>query len=239
MIMADERNGAAPAADAGNFEGIAMPAATPPQQARPDTTQGYSPARDAREAAQAREPEKVSTPDGGESFKFGADLELSASEIADLMKFKAEQAVRATTLPASPDNYEAKVPDTFKAPGDAKFEFNKDDPDLKQLQQLAHSRQWDQATFSDVPALHAAREISKQTIINNARNTELAKLGTMAPQRIDAVKQWAHGTLGSALGGAIEQMLVSARHVEAFEKIISNASRQGGTQFGQNVATSI
>jgi hypothetical protein len=93
---------------------------------------------------------------------------------------------------------------------------------------LAHSRQWDQATFSDVLALHAAREISKQTIINNARNTELAKLGTMAPQRIDAVKQWAHGTFGSALSGAIEQMLVSARDVEAFEKIISNVSRQGG-----------
>jgi hypothetical protein len=48
------------------------------------------------------------------------------------------------------------------------------------------------------------------------------------------VKTWAHGTLGSELGGAIEQMLVTAKHVEAFEKIINQFSRQGGTPFSQS-----
>jgi hypothetical protein len=39
--------------------------------------------------------------------------------------------------------------------------------------------------------------------------------------------------LGSELGGAIEQMLVTSKHVEAFESIINKFSRQGGTPFSQ------
>jgi hypothetical protein len=166
---------------------------------------------------------------GSEKIKIG-DVEISPDEFKEVMQFKGEHDARKLTLPANPEAYELKLPDTFKLPdGVQSFEFNKDDPLLAQARQLAHTRGLDQNTFSDFLSLYAAERVADAVKINNARNAEIAKLGTMAPQRIDAVKTWAHGALGSELGGAIEQMLVTSRQVRAFESIINKFRSQGGT----------
>lgn len=154
-------------------------------------------------------------------------------QVKDAFAFKAEQDVRKATLPKAPENYELKMPATFKPPEGQTFELDQSNPVLAQARQLAHARGMDQDTFSDFLGLVASDKIAEATKINNARNAELGKLGSAAPQRIDAVKTWAHAKLGPDLGGAIEQMLVSSKHVEAFEGIINQFSRQGGTQFSQ------
>jgi hypothetical protein len=214
------------------------------QQQRPPenpNTRGHSPARDVREAAAARPPgqqqdqqdgQQQQQPGGGDEIQIG-DVKISPDKFKEIMARQAEIDTRDRSLPQSADAYELKVPENFKPPGDVKFEFNKDDPVLAQARQLAHARKMDQATFSDFLSVYAADRIRQATIVNTARNAEIGKLGTMAPQRIDAVKTWAHGTLGSDLGGAIEQMLVTAKHVEAFEKIINRFAQQGGVQFSQ------
>jgi hypothetical protein len=169
---------------------------------------------------------------GADEVQIG-DVKIAPDKLKEIMARQAADDARKLTLPQSPEAYELKTPDTFKPPEGVKFEFNKDDPTIAQARQLAHARGMDQATFSDFLGIYAANKIAEATVINNARNAEIAKLGSAVPQRIDAVKTWAHGTLGSELGGAIEQMLVTAKHVEAFERIMQKFSGQGGTPFDQ------
>ena len=217
------------------------------QQQRPPENPnavGHSPALEQRRAAAARaagqqppgaeqprdQQQQQQTP--ADEVTIG-DVKISPDEFKKVMQFKGEQDARNLTLPTTPEGYELKVPADFKPPGDVKFEFNKDDPTLARARQLALNRKLDQATFSDFLGCYAAERIADATKINTARTAEIAKLGSAAPQRIDAVKTWAHGTLGSELGGALEQMLVTSKHVEAFEKIIDKFSRQGGTPYSQ------
>jgi hypothetical protein len=212
------------------------------QQRAPENpnTRGHSPARDAREAAAARQPGQQQQGDeqqheqaaGSDEVQIG-DVKISPDKFKAIMQRQGEIDARELTLPKDPNGYELKLPADFKSPEGVKYEFNKDDPTLARARQLALNRKLDQATFSDFLSCYAAERIAEATKINTARNAEIAKLGTMAPQRIDAVKTWAHGTLGSELGGAIEQMLVTSKHVEAFESIINKFSRQGGTPFSQ------
>ena len=208
-----------------------------PRPAENPNTRGHSPARDAREAAAVRQQsdqqQPGSQPPAGDEEVTIGDIKIAPEKFREIMARQGAEDARKLTLPTTPEAYELKVPADFKPPADVKFEFNPNDPTLARARQLALNRGLDQATFSDFLSCYAAERISEMSKINSARNAEIAKLGTMAPQRIDAVKTWAHGTLGSELGGAIEQMLVMAKSVEAFEKIINNFSRQGGTQFSQ------
>lgn len=155
-------------------------------------------------------------------------------KVKDAFAFKAEQEVRKASLPKTPDEYEVALPADFKLPqGLEKFEFNKDDPVLKHARDLALQRGLDKDGFKDFLGLYAANKIAEMTQINQARQAEIAKLGSAGPQRIDALRTWTTAKLGPDLAGAIDQMLVTAKQVEAFEKIIDQFSRQGGTQFTQ------
>jgi hypothetical protein len=76
-----------------------------------------------------------------------------------------------------------------------------------------------------------------QAAINTARTAEIAKLGPTAPARVDAVINWLTGMDGSADKGdakALAGMLVTARHVEAFERIINKVTSQGTASFSQS-----
>jgi hypothetical protein len=212
-----------------------------PRPAENPNTRGVSPARDAREAAAARQPgQQEGQQEGQQQQTSGSDevtigdVKISPDKFKAIMQRQGEIDAREIGLPKDASGYELKVPENFKLPAGLKsFEFNKDDPFLAQARQLAHERKIDQSTFSEVLGLYAGERIAEMTKINTARTAEIAKLGSLAPSRIDAVKTWAHGVLGSDLGGAIEQMLVTAKHVEAFESIINKFSRQGGTPFSQ------
>ena len=227
------------AAEGGQQSGAAAGGSGQSQQraAENPNTKNNSPAYLARQAAagradgQQQDGQQQQQPAGGEEkIKFG-DQELTAAELADLRKFKGEQDAKKLTLPKDANAYELKMPEGFKPPVGVKFEFNKDDPAIAQVRTVAFEEGMSQTGFSKLLGEYAKSRIAEMTTINNARNAELAKLGSMATQRIDAIKTWAHGTLGSELGGAIEQMLVTERQVRAFEKVIERAMSQGGTQF--------
>jgi hypothetical protein len=216
-----------------------------PARTENPNTRGVSPARDQREAAARaagqqpgaeqqsdQQRSESQPPAGGEKIKIG-DVEISPDEFKKVMQFKGEQDARKLTLPKDANGYTLDLPADFKPPAGVKFEFNKNDPGLAQIRDVAFKRGWDQSTLSDALGVYAANKIAEGTRINGARAAEIAKLGSAAPQRIDAVKTFMHGTCGSDLGGAIEQMLCTAKQVEAFEKIINQFSRQGGTQFSQ------
>jgi hypothetical protein len=215
-----------------------------PRHADNPHTRGHSPARDAREAAAVRQAGDQQQPgdqpgdqqqqQAGAKIKVG-DVELTDIELKDLMRFKGEQDARKLTLPATADAYELKLPEDFKLPsGVANFEFNKNDPTIARARELAHARGLDQQTFSDFLSVYAAERVAEATKIETARQNQIRLLGAMGPNRIDAVKTWAHGILGSELGGAIEGMLVTAKHVEAFEKFMGRMANQGGAQFSQS-----
>ena len=237
-----QQSGAAPAGNSQPLEQLDRQAQHQQQQRPPENpnTRGHSPARDAREAAAVRQPgdqqqsdqQQQQQPTGSDEVQIG-DVKISPDKFKAIMQRQGEIDARELTLPKDANGYTLDLPADFKPPADVKFEFNKDDPTLARARQLALNRKLDQATFSDFLSVYAAERISEATKINNARNAEIGKLGSMAPQRIDAIKTFIHATCGSDLGAAIEQMLCTSKQVEGFEKIINQFSRQGGTQFSQ------
>ena len=212
------------------------------QQQRPaenPNVRGHSPARDAREAAAARQPgqqsgeEPGSQPPAGNAEVTIGDIKIAPEKFREIMARQGAEDARKLTLPKDANGYELTLPADFKPPADVKFEFNKDDPTIARARQLALNRGLDQQTFSDFLSCYAAERISDASKINTARNAEIGKLGSMAPQRIDAIRTFIHATCGSDLGAAVEQMLCTSKQVEGFEKIINRFSSQGGTPFSQ------
>jgi len=202
-------------------------------------SRGFSPARDAREAAARAKPGAEQQP--GSQPPAGADgdevqvgqIKVSAKRFAEIMQRQGAEDARKLTLPTTPEAYTFDLPADFKPPEGVKFEFNKNDPTLARARELAFNRKLDQETFGDFLSVYAAERISEATKINTARNAQIQKLGSAAPQRIDAIRTFIHATCGSDLGAAIEQMLCTSKQVEGFEKIINQFSRQGGTPYSQ------
>ena len=202
---------------------------------------GHSPALEQRRAAAARAAGKQpsdqqqpgSQPPAGDAEVTIGDIKIAPEKFREIMARQGAEDARKLTLPKDANGYELTLPADFKPPEGVKFEFNKDDPTIARARQLALSRGLDQQTFSDFLSCYAAEKISDASKINTARNTEIGKLGSMAPQRIDAIRTFIHATCGSDLGAAVEQMLCTSKQVEGFEKIINQFSRQGGTPFSQ------
>ena len=143
-----------------------------PQPAAPDRAQGYRPAPAWQDQVEGR-----STPDSGDGaagrqqagttapqkVRIG-DVEFSHDEVNDALRFKAETDIRKRLLPATPDNYEIKLPADFQAPDGVRFELDPNSAELKNFQRLAYTRGMDQETFSQ--ALGITRPIGSAS--NNA-----------------------------------------------------------------------
>lgn len=152
-----------------------------------------------------------------------------------LSAFKAEQDVRKNSLPASPDKYEIKLPADFKAPEGVKFEFDMNDPGLKQVRELAHARGLDQEALSGLLGIYAANKIGEQQKLGVAKNAEMSKLGSAAQARIDAVETWLKARVGTKADVLVAQMknYPVAAMVETFEDVIRQFSNQGSANFDQ------
>jgi hypothetical protein len=198
----------------------------PQQPTNADRTRGHSPARDSREQAADIEP-MVRLADG---------TEVPEADLREALSFRAEHNARKATLPASVDGYELKLPPDFKAPEGMRFEFDKNDPLLKTSRELALKRGLDQGTYSDFLGLYAASKITEQQMLGRARDAELAKLGSAAPQRVEAVQNWLKGRIGAKADVLVNQLakFPHSRLVESFEGLMSQFSRQGGADFSQS-----
>lgn len=165
-----------------------------------------------------------------------AALVADLRERDELKAFKAAEDVRRGSLPKDAAGYKVELPADFKAPAGVEFKFDAADPILAQAQALAHANGLSQDGFSKMLGLYAAAKVGEQAQIDAARTAEVAKLGPTASARVDSVVNWLSGMDPTADKGdakALAGMLVTARHVEAFERIITRLTSQGSASFSQ------
>lgn len=166
-----------------------------------------------------------------------AALVKDLKERDELKTFKAAEDVRKGSLPAKADDYKLDLPADFKLPAGVDYKLDAANPALGQVKQFAHKHGLTQAAVTELLGIYAGNEVGTQAAIATARAAEIAKLGTTAPARVDAVTQWLAGMDASADKGdakALAGMLVTARHVEAFERIITRLTTQGTANFSQS-----
>lgn len=155
----------------------------------------------------------------------------------ELKAFKAADDVRKATLPATPEAYKIELPADFRTPVGVDFKFDANDPLLAQFKAQAHADDMSQDAFSKTLGLYASAKIAEEAQITNARNAEIAKLGSTAPARVDAVINFLTGidtTNDKRDAKALAGMLVTAGHVEAFERLITRFTSQGAASFSQS-----
>lgn len=148
----------------------------------------------------------------------------------------AADDVRKGSLPQNPDAYKIDLPADFKPPAGVEFKFDAADPILKQAQAWAHGAGLTQEQFQQSLGLYAAAKAGEQAQIETARTAEIGKLGANASTRVDHVINWMKAMDSSANkadAAALAGMLVTARHVEAFERLITKYSTQGTAPFSQ------
>lgn len=144
--------------------------------------------------------------------------------------------MKALSRPQKAEEYKIELPADFKAPEGVDFKFDDKDPILAQAQAWAHTVGMSQDQFKQGLGLFAAAKVGEQSQINAARTAEIGKLGANAGARVDAVLQFFTGidtTTDKRDARAMGEMLVAARHVEAFERMITSLTSQGAAPFSQ------
>ena len=159
----------------------------------------------------------------------GKDFVLTSDDIAALMTQRAENDLRRLNMPADANGYEVKLPESLKLPVELKIDAN--DPAFTDLKAWAHKRGLTQGDFSDVLGIYAQRVARDAQAFNTARAGEVAKLGTNAAARIDAVSRFVKGMVGDDLGNALLAGMATERSVRAFEKLMTKVASQGHAPF--------
>ena len=196
----------------------------------PDPGPAPKPAAPAPGEPPAPAPAATVTEDG--KLRIG-DFELCADDIASLMQTKATADLRASQIPATPADYKAELPATFKMPdGLEGFTFNEADPAFRDLRAWAHGRGFDQQTFSEMIGFYAASEAAKRPRSDRRRRRKLRNSARWG-RRVTAVETWLRGTLGDDLGGAVRGMIVSEKIVRGLEALASKFTTQGSAPFSQ------
>jgi hypothetical protein len=165
-----------------------------------------------------------------------AALAKDLKERDELKTFKAAEDVKAASRPQKPDDYKLDLPADFKPPAGVEYKLDTNNPALAQLRAVAHKHGMTQDAVSELLGVYAGNEVGTQAAIATARAAEIAKLGATAPARVDSVINWLTGMDASPDKGdakALAGMLVTARHVEAFERIINKLTTQGTAGFSQ------
>jgi hypothetical protein len=166
----------------------------------------------------------------GEKHKFG-DLELSAEEIRDLVAHKAQQDLHKASIPATPAEYRAELPADLKLPGGATYTFDQNDPSLIAARNLAHAKGWSQQDFSDALGIFAGHQAQQEALIAEAARREIEKAGVTAPARVAAVSTWIRSEIGDREAAPILKTLVTAAHLNFYEKMMSKIINQGVAGF--------
>lgn len=164
-------------------------------------------------------------------------LAKDLKERDELKTFKAAEDVKALSRPQKAEDYKLELPADFKPPAGVEFKLDASNPALGQLKSVAHKHGLTQDAVNEIIGVYAGNEVGTQAAINAAKQAEIAKLGPTAPARVDAVTNWLAGIDSSADKGdakALAGMLVTARHVEAFERIITKLTTQGSASFSQS-----
>jgi hypothetical protein len=233
-------------ADPGELGPSATPAAPAARPSAPENprSRGHSPAIEQREAAAQRAgatsdpsappPAKTDAPapTAGDKVKVG-EMEVSQAELQEFFKSKGEAELRKATLPATPENYEAKLPENFEMPAGVEFKVDPADPLLADARRWAHAKGFDQSDFSELVGIYATAKAKEAAFINTAAAAELGKLGANAVQRVSAIENFLRGHLSDDLAKDMRTVMVTEKIVRGWETIMRKMQSQGAASFSQ------
>jgi hypothetical protein len=203
-------------------------------------SRGHSPARDQREAAARAESTDGAAPTGdpqappptGEKIKIGK-YEVSEAELGTMMDRQAQDDLRKATIPPTPDAYKLEISPDAKLPGDAKFQFDANDPGLIAAKNWAHSKGLDQGSFSEMLTLYASHVTGQEAALTERSRAEIEKAGVNAPQRVDAVGRWITAEVGEVDAKPIRATIVTDAHLRFYERLMNKIASQGAASFSQ------
>lgn len=202
---------------------------------------GHSPALEQREAA-ARGSSGEPTPaadqqqppaDAGAKVKVGK-YAIDETRLGEMMTRQAAEDLRTATRPATPEAYEARLPEGLKLPGNMEYRFNAADPSLVAARNMAHAKGWSQQDFSDALGIFASHIAGEQAALAERSRQELSKVGVNATQRIDAVGKFLDGFMGTADAVPIKATLVTDSHLRFVEAVMQKLTSQGSASFSQS-----
>lgn len=184
-------------------------------------------------AGRAEEPAAhAADPVQGQSVRIG-DIEIDEASLRDIMARDAAAEVRRHSLPATPEDYEARLPENFQPPAGLEFKIDANDPLIAQARAQAHAMGATQEDFSKMLGIYAAAKVQEVARIAERRNAEVEKLGAAAPQRIDTVLRWLEANATPEEFKPLKETLSTAGHVKFFERMITRLTNQGGASFSQ------
>ena len=188
-------------------------------------------------AEQSGEQHTDGTAAPAEKVKVG-DVEVPVEQFKEVLaRMGIEQSGKATA-PTTAEGYQLALPETFQAPLGAdgrplEIKLDPESPLARDARAVAHKHGISQAAFSDFVQVFAADKINQQQQFQTAFNTEVAKLGPAAGQRIDAITTFYKGLLGKN-ASAITNNIWTADMVKAHEAIINRFANQGAGGFSQS-----
>lgn len=150
---------------------------------------------------------------------------------------RALEQSRKLTLPATANDYPLELPSDFKVPQGLEFKIDPNNPIWSQARDFAHKAGMSADQFKQMTALYAGAQVANEQMLKGARDAEVAKLGPAGTARVTAVESFFEAQLGSDLAKVMSTMLVTARHVEGFEKLMASFRDQGAGSFSQNGRT--
>jgi hypothetical protein len=157
----------------------------------------------------------------------GADLGKKFNELAT---WKAAEDVRKGSLPQTAESYKVELPADFKPPAGIEYKIDAADPAIGQFKQWLHKYGVPQDGGNELFGIFAGREVGTEGRIKAAAAAEVSSLGATGPARVDAVLRWFDGMGVSDLKSG----LITAKHVQAFEKLITQNTSQGSASFTQS-----
>lgn len=129
------------------------------------------------------------------------------------------------SYPGSAEGYEIRLPETYGFPenmhvkaGDAVLDS--DDPRMALVRNFAHANKLTQNQFEDLLAIGVNADLAEQAAINEALKAEVEALGAKATERVRAVTDWLGAKLGGEAAAALVPMLMTAKQVQAFERLM-------------------
>jgi hypothetical protein len=177
-------------------------------------------------------PDAPGAPDTTTTVKL-ADREYNPRRAGRARGPRRAGGTRKLTKPADPSAYKTDFPPDFRLPPGIDFKIDAKDPLLAQYRTLAHELDFDQVTFSRGLGVVAMVRAQDAISLKTAFDTEVAKLGAAAPQRIDACAQFL-----TACGGSKAKTLANmfkmapvADTIEAIEHLMTRVSSQGVTPY--------
>lgn len=155
--------------------------------------------------------------------KLAADL----AELPDLRKLKAEADERAAKVPAEAGDYKIELPADLAVPEGMKLEIDDTHPLAKPAREFAKKHGLSQDQFAEMVGIQAQAEIAGAAQVAEASKAEMAKLGTKAPQRLDALTNFFQARYGNEKANALLPFMFTAQQIQVLETIMGELKAGG------------